>query len=85
MTTLIDYYIDLVERDNGDRYQSTHQLINPLQRAWENAKEESQFLFTMPIEGTRSYYFRRRKYNFKQATLEQRRCPGKNVWLFGRQ
>lgn len=85
MKVLIDYYQELIVADGGDIANAMYSFVGPVHVAWENAKEESQFIFSIPIEGTRSYYFRRRKFNFKLVDAAQRRCPGKNVWLFNRQ
>lgn len=85
MKSLIDYYVDLVSRDGGDRHQATYEFVDPCHKTWLSAKEDSQFLFSIPISGARSYYFRRRKYSDKLDGVEHRRCPGKNVWLFNRQ
>lgn len=85
MQVLIDYFKDLIQVDGLNVVDTMRVFVNEVEDAWRNAKEGSQFLFTVQIEGTRSYYFRRRKFNPKHAVLEQRRCQGKNVWLFNRQ
>lgn len=85
MQVLIEYFKDLITVDGLDTANAMHVFVNDIEDAWRAAKEGSQFLFTVQIEGTRSYYFRRRKFNPKNAMLEQRRCQGKHVWMFNRQ